>query len=110
MKGEAVITLGVGDTYMEKGATVTANSNMAITPIIAGAVDVNTVGTYTITYTAVASSGNELKTQRVVHVKNIVYKYGPEDFVSPWGLHLGRFTNNATSQTLTLTVNNFHMY
>jgi hypothetical protein len=66
--GDSEITLFVGNAYVEQGATVTDNSGESITPVITGAVDVNTVGLYTITYKATDSNGNIASVNRVVNV------------------------------------------
>ena len=68
LNGDTLIKLGVGDTYVEQGATVTDDSGETITPVITGSVDTNTVGTYTVTYTATDSSGNTNNKQRLIYV------------------------------------------
>lgn len=74
LHGDAEITLISGNAYVEQGATVTDNSGESITPVISGTVDVNTVGTYTITYTATDSSGNQSQKNRTVTVTPPHYK------------------------------------
>lgn len=72
LNGDAQITLAVGDTYVEQGATVTDNSGETITPVITGTVNTNTEGIYTITYQAIDSSGNTTSVNRYVNVMIII--------------------------------------
>lgn len=78
LNGEAQISLYVGDAYVEQGATVSDNSGETITPIISGTIDVNTVGTYTLTYTATDSSGNTTSKNRSIIINpapNLVFAF-----------------------------------
>lgn len=50
--GASTISLNVGDTYTELGATASDTKDGTLTPVISGDLDVNTPGTYTKTYTA----------------------------------------------------------
>ena len=77
LNGEASITLNVGDAYTEAGATATDVIDGAVTVTTSGSVDVNTVGSYTITYKAVDSAGNEATVTRTVNV--IAQTYTLED-------------------------------
>ncbi len=57
--GDASITLEVGSTYTEQGATATDNYDESVTVVIGGdTVDTNTVGSYTVTYNATDANGN----------------------------------------------------
>lgn len=73
--GEKQITIYVGDKYNEPGFTATDNIDGDITANVEviGNVDVNSIGTYTLTYLIKDSSGNENSASRVVNVvkKNI---------------------------------------
>jgi hypothetical protein len=69
LNGDAVVTLTIGDTYTELGATATDNSLESLGVVIAGdVVDENTLGTYLITYTATDSTGNSHQITRTVNV------------------------------------------
>lgn len=86
LNGEEIISLQAGQAYDELGATVTDNSGEEIKLIISGTVDINMVGTYTITYKATDSSGNTATKTRTV---KILIK--PADFeytgsVQPWSV------------------------
>jgi len=56
LNGDAAVTLNVGDTYEEAGATATDDNGAEVT--ITGTVDTATAGTYTVKYTAVDKAGN----------------------------------------------------
>ena len=56
--GDNPVTNELGVAYTDAGASVTDLSG-SITPTTDGEVDVNTVGSYTLTYTATDASGNE---------------------------------------------------
>jgi uncharacterized repeat protein (TIGR02543 family) len=58
--GSSVIRIKVGETYIEPGANVTDNydDKTRIQQTISGSVNIASVGTYTLTYTARDSSGN----------------------------------------------------
>ena len=63
--GVAEVTMTVGGTYTDAGATVT--EGLTVTPT--GSVDVGTVGVYTITYSATDLAGNSADVvTRTVHV------------------------------------------
>jgi len=60
--GNSSITLQKGDTYNEQGATATDavdnDTTLTSSIVIAGTVNTNTLGTYTITYNVTDSAGN----------------------------------------------------
>jgi len=61
LNGDATMNISVGDTFTDPGATATDNIDGDITAniVVAGdAVDVNTAGTYTITYNVSDAAGN----------------------------------------------------
>ena len=62
--GNNPVTIEVGSTYTDAGAT--ADGGEIVTS--SGAVDTNTVGAYTITYSATDSSGNQGTATRTVYV------------------------------------------
>ena len=66
--GEDPITIEVGSTFTDPGATATDNYDDNVTVTSDGSVDTDTLGSYTITYTATDSSGNTSTTTRVVNV------------------------------------------
>ncbi len=65
-----------GSTYTDEGATATDNVDTAVTVITSGSVDTNTVGTYTITYTATDVAGNSSIATRTVNVSAVVHGGG----------------------------------
>ncbi len=69
LTGEATVTITVGETYTEAGATATDNVDGTLTPVISGSVDTSTAGTYVMTYTATDAAGNESSATRTVTVE-----------------------------------------
>ena len=63
LKGDSEVTLEVGDTYTEAGATVSDSFEGDLTSkiVINGTVDTAKTGTYTITYNVSDTSGNAAK-------------------------------------------------
>ncbi len=70
LNGASTITLTVGDTYNELGATATDNidGNLTSSIVISGAVDTSTAGTYTVTYSVSDAAGNSASANRAVIV------------------------------------------
>ena len=69
LNGDAAMTLNLGDTYTEQGATATDDLDGALSVVVAGdTVDPNTAGVYTVTYTATDGVGNSATVNRVVTV------------------------------------------
>ena len=58
--GEAIVTIEVGTTYTDAGATALDNYDGDLTSsiVIVNNVDTSTVGTYTLTYNVSDTSGN----------------------------------------------------
>jgi subtilisin family serine protease len=78
--GPSSLTLTLGDTYVEQGATVSDN-NKGTSPVanIGGEeVQPNVLGTYIVEYTAVDPSGNSASSSRTVNVVS-----------SPSSMHVG---------------------
>lgn len=67
--GPETITLTLGDTYNEQGANVEDNLDSDLTATITGNVDTSTVGSYTLTYTAVDAANNQSSITRTVNVE-----------------------------------------
>ncbi|MDH5394132.1 MAG: DUF5011 domain-containing protein [Gammaproteobacteria bacterium] len=64
----ATITVTIGDTYVEPGATAVDNLDGSVLVVISGSVNTNTAGTYSLTYTATDAAGNTSSTTRAVTV------------------------------------------
>lgn len=69
LNGNNNITLQVGDTYTELGATALDDVDGNVSVDINGSVDSYRVGRYTIAYTATDSSNNSITQTRIVNVK-----------------------------------------
>ena len=72
LNGEQNMTLDVGDTYTEKGATAKDDVDGDITSkiSISGTVNTSKAGTYTVTYTVTNSRGKTVSTKRTITVKD----------------------------------------
>ena len=68
LNGANSITLIVGNSYIEEGATATDDRDGAVAVVISGAVNTNTLGIYTVTYTATDTSNNTGIATRTVNV------------------------------------------
>ena len=68
LNGQKNMTLTIGDTYVEQGATALDNYDGNVNVTITGTVDTQRVGTYVITYTAIDSAGNKAVETRNVQV------------------------------------------
>ena len=93
LNGAQTITLTVGDTYTEEGASAQDDVDGNVTVTVSGNVDTNTADTYTVTYTATDRAGNTGTATRTVTVQAAV----PQDTTAP------TITLNG-AQTITLTV------
>ena len=69
--GAATVTVELGGTYTESGATATDLSG-TVTVVTTGTVDTDTVGAYTVTYTSTDASGNAGTATRTVNVVDTV--------------------------------------
>jgi hypothetical protein len=72
--GEDTIVLNEG-TYVEFGATATDNEDGDLVPVIANPLNLNSVGTFKITYSAYDKTGNKGGAARIVIVNQYAKKY-----------------------------------
>lgn len=71
LSGSSTIYVEYGSTYSELGASASDNYDSSVTVNLSGSVNNNVLGSYTITYTAVDSSGNNALTKtRTVIVRD----------------------------------------
>jgi hypothetical protein len=68
LNGASTINVTQGTVYTELGATATDDRDGTVTVTISGTVDINTVGSYTITYKAKDGAGNEASVSRIVNI------------------------------------------
>lgn len=80
VNGTNPLTLNVGDTYTEAGATATNSDGSAVTVSTTGQVDATTKGTYTITYTATNDNGTATASRTV----NVVI--GMNNWLATWAV------------------------
>ena len=67
--GDVTVTIEVGATYTDAGATATDNYDGDLTSSIVNPVDANTVGTYTVTYNVDDAAGNAaVQVSRTVNI------------------------------------------
>ena len=75
LSGDNPITMEVGSTFTDPGATAANSCNNNISVAVNSTVNTNVVGSYTVTYTATDSSGNEATA--VVRTVNVVDTTAP---------------------------------
>ena len=68
LAGDATVEIELGSTYTDAGASATDTVDGSIDVVITGSVDTAAAGTYTLTYTATDSAGNEASQTRNVTV------------------------------------------
>ena len=66
--GDNPATVELGATYTDAGATASDTDDASPTVTSSGTVDTDTLGTYTITYTAIDAAGNSSTATRTVNV------------------------------------------
>lgn len=69
LQGSNPVTINVGTTYTDAGATATDDVDGSVTVNTTGSVDTSAVGSYTITYTATDTAGNTATLTRTVIVQ-----------------------------------------
>lgn len=79
LKGDNPMVVAQGAALSDPGATATDNVDGSVAVSVSGSVDTATVGSYTLTYTAKDSAGNEGSTTRTVEVNDLT----PPTFTSP---------------------------
>ncbi len=62
------VSVALGSVYLEAGATAVDSTGSSVAVVISGSVDTNTIGTYTIFYTAQDGAGNITEATRTVNV------------------------------------------
>ena len=69
LTGLSAVTITVGATYTDAGATCTDGADGAITPTSSSTVNVNRVGSYSVTYSCTDAAGNAAQAPRTVTVE-----------------------------------------
>ena len=75
--GSNPVELDINDTYTEAGATAQDDRDGNVAVSISGVINTSVVGSYTLTYTAVDSIGNESNVTRTINVST------PPDVTNP---------------------------
>ena len=106
LNGDSSITLTVGDTYQELGASSTDSTDGTVEVIISGEVNTSSIGTYTITYAATDAAGNSASVNRTVTVEEA--DADGDGFADNIDVHPGFDDGKLTTYLTTwLTVNNY---
>ena len=71
LKGDNPMVVAQGADFSDPGATATDNVDGTVAVSVSGSVDSATIGSYTLTYTAVDSAGNEASVTREVKVLGV---------------------------------------
>lgn len=111
LKGASSLELTKGTAYTELGATATDDRDGTVTVTTSGSVDVNTVGTYTITYKAKDSAGNEAVATRTIKIvlppkNNLKVTLKTTEKIAGYEVHL-KFTNDTPIQSTVVMDNSF---
>ena len=111
LNGDSSITINVGDTYIEKGATARDDTDGDISGKIqiSGSVNTSKAGTYTVTYTVRNSKDKTATIKRTVIVKDNSSSGGSINATPPEGTNTSPPANNSsdgkTNQTSNETSN-----
>ena len=68
LNGASSITVELGGTFTDPGASATDLKDGALSVSVSGTVDTSTVGSYTVTYSATDAAGNSASVTRTVNV------------------------------------------
>ncbi|KZN35779.1 BspA family leucine-rich repeat surface protein [Pseudoalteromonas luteoviolacea] len=77
INGSKSVTLMLGESYTELGAYATDNKDGEVSVGVSGTLNLNQVGTYTLTYSATDSAGNTVSVQRTISI------VAPNDTTAP---------------------------
>ncbi len=68
LRGNSVITLNIGQAYIEPGFSATDNHDGAVSVVVSGTVNIGKPNSYVLTYTASDAAGNFASKMRIVKV------------------------------------------
>jgi len=100
LNGEKTVKVLLHDTYEEEGAQAVDDVDGIVPVEISGTVDVHTEGTYTVTYSAKDSAGNEAHIERTVNV----VEEGEKLYVTPHVLKTAYFSRHGLEGDVRFTV------
>lgn len=78
LNGENPMDIPLGANFVDPGATANDLVDGSVAVMVTGSVDTNTVGSYTLTYTATDSHDNTAMVERTVNVIDLIFKSGFE--------------------------------
>lgn len=115
IKGDGTITLDLGDTWDDLGATANDEEDGDITTdiVVTGTVNTDQVGEYTLTYKVTDKAGNEGSATRTVKVKadKLAGSYSCETFDGATSIGTYNCTPTASSTTYNqILISNFGGY
>jgi len=97
LNGNNPMNVILGSPYIEPGATAVDDRDGVISVRITGTVDINTLGSYSITYVALDAAGNSHIVSRTVNVISSVASKNGDDtdsyFDRPFGITLDNINN-----------------
>ena len=83
IQGTNPVSIEVGTSYTDGGATVTDNVDDTISVIFTGSVNTDVIGTYNIIYSAIDIAGNSASATRIVNVIAAEQETTPVDTTPP---------------------------
>ncbi len=102
LNGSSSITIKIGDTYTEQGATATDNYDAIVVVTPSGTVNTSIVATYTVTYTATDANGNTQITTRDVIVRPLATDASLSALSTSQGTLVSPFETAILAYTVTL--------
>jgi len=103
--GNAVVTHQLGNGYIDAGASAIDNLDGTVAVTVSGTVDINTAGTYILTYSALDSVGNLAQVTRSVTVVGLAPTCNELDGAKVYSqeaspVYLGFFGSQITSDSI----------
>ena len=99
INGDGTITLFLGESYNELGASAIDDRDGEVEVLITGTVDTTSEGTYTLTYTAIDNTNNSASINRTVTVKN------SRPFITTWKTNRSRDNDSSDDRQITIGTN-----
>jgi len=81
LQGDSYMTLSVGETFVEPGATASDDRDETVKVMVSGTVDTSKEGTYKLIYSAEDAAGNQVTETRTVVVKAADKTSDPQSYI-----------------------------